>query len=162
MEDNKKKNNKPIAIYVAAFVCLALLCFGLFMIYNKSNSNPKNGNNKQVEELKDVKDSANKDEDKKAAKITVKIVGKDNKEEVFQHDTDAQFLRQALEEIEGIKIEGEESATGLYVKTINGVTADYNVDKSYWAFYVNDEYCQSGVDTQKVTDGDTFKIVYTK
>lgn len=164
MEDNKKKNNKRIAIYVASFVCLALLCFGLFMIYNKANSNPNNSQNKQVEESKDVnnKDNEKKDEDNKAAKITVKIVGKDNKEEVFQHDTDAQFLRQALEEIEGIKIEGEESATGLYVKTINGVTADYNVDKSYWAFYVNEEYCQSGVDTQKVTDGDIFKIVYTK
>ena len=48
------------------------------------------------------------------------------------------------------------------VVEINGVTADYNVDQSYWAFYVNDEYCNYGVDSQPVADGDVFRIEYTK
>lgn len=48
------------------------------------------------------------------------------------------------------------------VTVVNGVSADYNVDGSYWAFYVNDEYCQFGVDEQPVNDKDTFKIEYTK
>lgn len=158
-ENKKKKNN--FAIYISTFVVLALMFFTLYIVYDKSDENPQNNTTKKVESTDNV-DNNKEDVEKKASKITVELVGKDNEKQVFEHETDAKFLRQALEEIDGLKIEGEESATGLYVKTINGVTADYNVDKSYWAFYVNDEYCQSGVDTQKVTDGDIFKIEYTK
>ncbi|MBR6381239.1 MAG: DUF4430 domain-containing protein, partial [Lachnospiraceae bacterium] len=41
-----------------------------------------------------------------------------------------------------------------------GEQAIYAVDNAYWAFYVNDEYCQYGIDSQPVADGDAFKIVY--
>ena len=49
----------------------------------------------------------------------------------------------------------------LMISSINGEVADYNVDSSYWSFYVNDEYCNYGIDTQPVKDGDAFAIVYT-
>ena len=52
-------------------------------------------------------------------------------------------------------------AYGYSIHTINGVKADYNTDNAYWSFYVNDEYCNYGVDTQPVNDKDAFKIVYT-
>ena len=78
--------------------------------------------------------------------------------------TDAEFLRQAMEdaESEGLTFSGDESEYGLMITTVNGVTADYDEDQSYWAFYVNDEYCQYGVDTQPVNDKDVFRIEYTK
>ena len=50
-------------------------------------------------------------------------------------------------------IEGENGAFGLYVKKVNGITADYNIDKTYWAFYVNGEYGMSGVDMTPIEDG---------
>lgn len=92
--------------------------------------------------------------------ITVCVVDNEGTSKEYTHKTDAEYLRQALEEIDGLTIEGEESAYGLYVKTVNGVTADYDVDGAYWSFYVNDEYCTEGVDTQPVLDGDSFTIQY--
>ena len=53
-------------------------------------------------------------------------------------------------------IAGEDSAYGLYVKTVDGVTLDYNTDGKYWAFYVDGEYAVSGVDTTTITPGATY------
>lgn len=49
-------------------------------------------------------------------------------------------------------VAGEDSDFGLYVKTIDGYTADYNVDGSYWAFYINGEYAQTGVDSTPIDE----------
>ena len=59
-------------------------------------------------------------------------------------------------------IAGEDSDYGLYVKTVNGITADYDTDGSYWAFYVNGEYVSSGVDSTPVADGDTYSFKVEK
>lgn len=53
---------------------------------------------------------------------------------------------------EGI-ISGEKGAYGLYVKKVCDVTLDADKDKMYWAFYVNDSYATSGVDTTKIEEG---------
>ena len=57
-------------------------------------------------------------------------------------------------------IEGEEGPYGLYVKTVNGITADYDTDGTYWAFYVNGEYAMTGVDATDINTEDfyTFKV----
>ena len=57
-------------------------------------------------------------------------------------------------------VEGDEGAYGLFVKSVNGIVADYDVDKTYWAFYVNGEYAMSGVDVTEI-EGDAvymFKV----
>lgn len=54
--------------------------------------------------------------------IGVTVVYADATTDEFSFSTDAEFLRQALEEQK--LVEGEESQYGLYVKTVNGVTAD--------------------------------------
>ena len=59
-------------------------------------------------------------------------------------------------------IEGEEGPFGLYVKKVNGVEADFDKDGTYWAFYINGEYAMSGVDTTKITEGEQYKLEYTK
>ena len=56
----------------------------------------------------------------------------------------------------------EEGDYGLYVKTVNGVTADYDVDQTYWAFYINGEYASTGVDATSVTAGDTYSFKVEK
>lgn len=53
-------------------------------------------------------------------------------------------------------IAGEESTYGLYVKTVDGVTLDYNKDGKYWAFYINGAYASSGVDTTKIKSGEVY------
>lgn len=73
--------------------------------------------------------------------------------------TDKKTVGEALLELE--LIAGEESTYGLYVKTVQGVTADYDVDKTYWAFYIDGEYAMTGVDQTDIKEGTTytFKIV---
>lgn len=93
--------------------------------------------------------------------ITIEVVNKAAESTVYDVATDAEFLRQAMEETEGLTFDGTESEYGMMVSTVNGETADYSVDGSYWSFYVNEEYCNYGIDTQPVVDGDAFKIVYT-
>ena len=56
--------------------------------------------------------------------------------------------------------EGEEGDYGLYIETVNGLTADYDADGAYWAVYVNGEYGQNSVDLQPVADGDTYRLSY--
>ncbi|MCI6784377.1 MAG: DUF4430 domain-containing protein [Lachnospiraceae bacterium] len=93
----------------------------------------------------------------------LKVVDDNGETTEYTGHTDAEYLRGALEELEkadDLTIEGEESDYGLFIDTVNGVTADYSKDKAYWALYVNGEYGNYGVDSQPVTDGDTYSLVY--
>lgn len=78
-------------------------------------------------------------------------VDADNNSAVFTVYTDEETVGDALEKL-GI-ISGEEGDYGLYVKTVNGITADYDADGTYWAFYSEGEYSQTGVDKTPITDG---------
>ncbi len=82
------------------------------------------------------------------------------KQVTFTVKTDKNTVGEALFEHE--LIAGEEGPYGLYLKAVNGMTADYDVDQSYWAFYVNGEYSMTGVDTTEITDGATYQLEYTK
>lgn len=42
-------------------------------------------------------------------------------------------------------IAGDKSEYGLYVKTVMGKTVDYDIDKMYWALYVNGEKAMTGI-----------------
>ena len=77
----------------------------------------------------------------------------------FTIHTDAETVGEALLDL-GL-IEGENCTWGLYVKKVNGMTADYDIDQTYWAFYENGEY-GSGVDLTKVNDGYTYSFVRTR
>ena len=78
----------------------------------------------------------------------------------FTIKTDKKTLGDAL--LEHDLIAGEESAYGLYVKVVNGITADYDVDQSYWGFYKNGEYMMTGVDAIEIADGEHYELVYEK
>lgn len=93
--------------------------------------------------------------------ITIEVVNKAKESTMYELKTDAEYLRQAMEEAEGLTFDGTESEYGLMISTVNGEVADYSVDGGYWGFYLNNEYCNYGIDTQPVTDGDAFQIIYT-
>ena len=78
----------------------------------------------------------------------------------FTIQTDKDTVGAAL--LEHGLIAGEESQYGLYVKAVNGITADYDVDQSYWAFYINGEYAMTGVDSTEITEGAKYRFEYTK
>ncbi len=74
----------------------------------------------------------------------------------FEIHTNEETVGQALLALD--LIAGDDSEYGLYVKTVNGITADYDTDGKYWAFYIDDEYATSGVDSTPITDGSSYSF----
>ena len=78
----------------------------------------------------------------------------------FTIHTDKDTVGEAL--FEHNLIDGDDGAYGLYVKVVNGITADYDVDQSYWAFYINGETAMTGVDGENITEGAAYRLEYAK
>ena len=106
-------------------------------------------------------DDANAEKVQVASKsFTFEVVDKDGNTETFNITTDKTTVGEALLE-EGL-IAGENGQYGLYVTEVNGIVADYNVDGTYWAFYVDGAYASSGVDTTDIVDGSTYSFKVEK
>lgn len=94
---------------------------------------------------------------------TVSVVDAEGTTVTYNGTTDAEYLSELMDELveEGdFSYVGEAGEYGLYITTINGITADYATDGAYWSIYVNGEYGQYGADSQPVTDGDEYSFVY--
>lgn len=134
--EQKKMSKGKIALALGALVAVVAILIGVYTAFG----------------AKPVEGSKN---------ITIEVVNKAAERTVYELSTDAEFLRQAMDETEGLTYDGTESEYGLMISSINGEVADFSVDGGYWSFYVNDAYCNYGIDTQPVMDGDAFAIVYT-
>ena len=88
------------------------------------------------------------------------VVDKDGKETKFEIHTDKTTVGEALLEL-GL-IEGDMGDYGLYVKKVNGITAEYEVDGTYWAFYIGDDYGMTGVDMTDIEAGATYAFKVSK
>lgn len=88
------------------------------------------------------------------------VVDIDSNETKFDIRTNKETVGDALLELE--LIAGDDGDYGLYVKTVNGITADYDTNQIYWAFYVDGEYASAGVDTTEITDGATYSFKVEK
>ena len=92
---------------------------------------------------------------------TVQLEVKAGEESItFTIKTDKKTLGDALLEHE--LITGDQSQYGLYIKSVNGIRADYDLDKSYWGFCKNGEYMLTGVDGTEIADGEHYELVYEK
>ena len=91
--------------------------------------------------------------------IAVAVIHADGSEKDFSIRTDAEFLRGALEEQK--LIEGEMRGDFFMVLVVDGETADYNVDGSFWAMTQDGEWLNTGVDTTPIADGDHYEFTYT-
>ena len=88
--------------------------------------------------------------------FTFEVIDLDGKTETFEITTEAQYVGEALM-AEGL-VQGEDGPYGLYVKTVNGITYEYETHGCYWAFYINGEYGMSGVDVTEIEDGATYAL----
>lgn len=91
---------------------------------------------------------------KGAKNFAFEVIDSDGEKTVFNIFTDKTIVGDALSELE--LISGDDGPYGLYVKTVNSITYDYDKDGKYWAFYINGEYATSGVDKTEITKGDTY------
>ena len=93
--------------------------------------------------------------------FTLKVVTLDGTvAEELEITTEREMVGEALLD-EGL-IEGDQGAYGLYIKKVCGLVADYDVDGTYWSFYIGGEYAMTGVDTTPIVDGETYTLQIAK
>lgn len=143
----KMKKQVTSAIYTVLSLVL------IFCLVSCGASLPKEGVWENATYLKDTELG------KGAVTFTVEVVAEEQTVKFTVH-TDKDTVGAALLEL-GL-IAGEEGQYGLYIKQVNGITADYDIDQTYWAFYINGEYAMTGADMTPVTDGATYKFERTK
>ena len=103
-----------------------------------------------------------KEEAPVANTISFKVVVTDleGNETAFEYSSSADSVGEALV-AEGL-IAGHETQYGLYIDTVNGITADWDNDQTYWAFYINGEYATTGIDGTEIVADTTYGLTLTK
>ena len=97
-----------------------------------------------------------KDDGQGDTAFTLEVIDSEGARSLFNVKTNEKTVGAALLALD--LIAGEDSPYGLYVKTVNGITADYDTDGSYWAFYIDGEYAQTGVDSTDIKAGATYTL----
>ncbi len=147
---------------IAGVVALIALVAAFIVIYNINK--PKPSSQTPAAETEAAQPAENETpavaDEGGSKNITIEVKGADGNTVTYEVATDAEFLRQAMDEAEGLTYSGTDSEYGMMVEVVNGEKAVYAEDNAYWAFYVNGEYGQYGIDSQPVEDGDKFSIVY--
>ena len=92
--------------------------------------------------------------------FSLKVVDANGEESSFIIGTDEATVGEALQKL-GL-IEGEEGDYGLYIKSVNGITADYDTDGTYWAFYINGEYAMTSADMTDITENAEYMLKVEK
>ena len=87
--------------------------------------------------------------------ITVDVVMLDGSETTTTITTGEEYLRGALEQEN--MIAGDESEYGLFVTTVNGVTADDSKEQ-WWCFTKGGESLATGVDSTPITEGSVYEL----
>ena len=140
MDQNKKPLNKKLIDGVVALIAVIAILLGVYL----NNRQPTTSGSKTI--TVSVFDTVGSTEASSTATIT----------------TDEEYLRGALEqEDSGISISGSESEYGLFVTTVDGVTAD-DSKQQWWCFTKGGEMLNTGVDSTPIADGDTFEITLTE
>lgn len=126
--------------FIIALAAVCMVMAGLLLCYSKFRPKPEDG----------------------TKRITVEVVYGDESSDSYYIETDAQYLEQALEDAEGLSVEGSRTEQfGLMIETVNSVRADYSTDQAYWAVELEGEPCNYGVSQQPVRDGQHYGLVYT-
>ncbi len=134
---------------VTALICLLLVTVMLFAACN-TNKVDAEGRWADAVYLNDTEFG----EGSKTVKVTVKA-GDD--EVTFTIHSDERYLGDAL--LEHGLIDGDKGEFGIYIKKVNGILADYDIDKTYWGFYKSGEMMMVGVSGAEFADGDSYELV---
>ena len=91
--------------------------------------------------------------------ITVTVVHSDGAAKDFVYQTDEEYLGPVIL-AEGL-VDGKVGAYGLEISMVDGETASWEANQSYWALFIGDAYATTGADGVVLTDGGVYKLVYT-
>ncbi|MDD3193538.1 MAG: DUF4430 domain-containing protein [Oscillospiraceae bacterium] len=131
----QKKNNRKILII--AGVCLAILVAAFAVIYGVFMPKGQAGD--------------------KTIGITV-VFAEDNQKE-YTIQTDAENLGDALTEKK--LVEGTMGEYGLYIETVDGVTAD-SANQEWWCITKDGEMLNTGADATPIADGEHYELTLSK
>lgn len=126
----QKKRKGRVIVAVAALVVAAVALFGVYQAFVPTG-------------------------EAGAKEITVIVVHGDKSEKDFTYETDEAYLGGVLK-TEGL-IDGEESQYGLFIKTVDGETAD-DSKQQWWSLTKDGERVNTGVDEAPIEDGDQFEL----
>lgn len=151
----KTRNLKSFFVLLLCFVLITAIA--LFTVGCKTNNADENNSSSPIS-------SSNSSSEENTPTVLgegklsfdFSVTHKDGKTVPFTIKTDKKTVGEALLEVK--LIAGEESTYGLYVKTVDGETLDYDTDKMYWAFYENGKYAQKGVDQTDIKSGATYSF----
>ena len=90
--------------------------------------------------------------------VTVTVVHGDGSSKDFTVKTEKETLGEALTDEE--LIAGEDSAYGLYVKTVDGETVD-DANQEWWCFTKGGEMLMTSVDNTMIQDGEHYEATFT-
>lgn len=164
----QKKCNRKLLSLILSMMLIVAMAFSMTACGDNNQEKPNTENQAgagQDSQSGDIQDESGNHTDttvlgEGATVFSFEVVDKDGKVSKFEIHTDKTTVGEALLEVE--LIEGEEGDYGLYVKKVNGITADYNVDQTYWAFYINGEMAMTGVDATDVEAGATYSFKVEK
>lgn len=91
--------------------------------------------------------------------FTVIITDLDGTVNTFTYTSDAATVGEALID-EGLVV-AEQTEYGLYIESVNGITADWTTENAYWAFFVDGAYPKTGLDTTAITEGAVYALTKT-
>ena len=94
-----------------------------------------------------------------ATELTVQVKAEGH-QVTFTIHTDKTTVGDAMMEYD--LLEGEQQTAGMYLKKVNGITADWDADQTYWAFYIDNEYAMTGVDHTDIQEGVIYRLERSK
>ena len=159
-KENKKMKTKLLAILLTLITLLTLVSCATTKEEPVNPTATLENENIPADGLwKDATYRENKTFGSGAKAFTLKVIAGDYYV-TFTVNTDKENLAEAL--LEHKLVEGEDGAYGLYIKKVNGILADYDVDQTYWSFQIGGEAQMTGISEAKIEGGEAFELVRTK
>ena len=160
-----RKSKRTLLSLTLRMMLIVAMAFSMTACGDNNTEKPNTGTEADVGTVDRSRDDANTQDDVGTqANVTVvgegstvfafTVVDADGSEKFYEIHTDKNIVGDALLELN--LIAGDAGEFGLYVKTVDGITVDYDTDGKYWAFYVNGEYAMTGVDATPITEGEEY------
>ena len=93
--------------------------------------------------------------------ITIQLEVKAEEQSLtFTIKTNKETLADALLEHE--LIEGEDGAYGIYIKKVNGIVADYDIDQTYWSLSKGGQMSMVGAGDTVIANGEHYELTRAK
>ena len=93
--------------------------------------------------------------------ITIQLEVKAEEQSLtFTIKTNKETLADAL--LEHALVEGEMSTYGIYIKKVNGIVADYDIDQTYWSLSKDGQMSMVGASDTTIANGEHYELTRAK